>query len=110
MQWSFVRLVLIESTQKGIQFKVQVLTVFKMQYVTGRTITPIDIPVYNYVSNVENPLRWADFLDIIFAYKSIWLYFYVKNRTLYTITSFFLNWIPALILDTFFFFTGRKPR
>lgn len=42
----------------------------KAQQKTQQTITekPFDIPVYNYVSSVQNPLTWGRFTDLNIEY------------------------------------------
>lgn len=40
----------------------------KAQLNTGSIETPYEIPVYNYVSSVQNPLTWGEFTDLNIQY------------------------------------------
>lgn len=71
-----------------------------------------DIPIYNYVSSVENPLTWGEFTRLVinngFDYpfsNAIYYLSFHMNRTAFMnrIYMLFLHILPALIID----FLGR---
>lgn len=61
----------------------------KSQHIAGVEETPYEIPIYNYVSSVENPLTWGQFTDLNIAYGFdypftsaiwwVWLLFMTMN-------------------------------
>ncbi|XP_068621786.1 fatty acyl-CoA reductase wat-like [Battus philenor] len=81
---------------------------------------PVDQPppVYNYVSSVEQPLTWKNFMKYNEIYglkvptkQAVWYYlFYITpSKFLYTLTCFLLHWIPAYIIDAIAVLIGKKP-
>lgn len=83
------------------------------------TSKPENIPVYNYVSSVENPLTWGEFCDLNiekgFEYpfsNAIWYvsFFMNKSAMVNKIYQFFLHILPALLIDTVMVCAGQKPK
>lgn len=77
------------------------------------------IPVYNYVSSVENPLTWGEFCDLNIAKgfdypfsNAIWYvsFFMNKSAMVNKIYQFFLHILPALLIDTVMVCAGQKPK
>ncbi|KAL7043749.1 hypothetical protein ACKWTF_001650 [Chironomus riparius] len=78
-----------------------------------------DIPIYNYVSSVQNPLKWGEFTELNMRYgfiypfsSAIWYICFFMNKSafvnkLYTV---FLHIIPALLIDFIIICIGKKPR
>ncbi|CAH0549714.1 unnamed protein product [Brassicogethes aeneus] len=78
-----------------------------------------NISIYNYVSSVENPIRWGDFL--FFCWHHGLKYPLLKalrtpnvintnSEILYYIYTFLFHLLPALPVDLFAIITGNKPR
>ncbi|XP_031622375.1 fatty acyl-CoA reductase wat-like [Contarinia nasturtii] len=76
-----------------------------------------DIPIYNYVSSVENPLTWGQFTDQNirngFDYPFSTCYWYVsfhmhKTAFMNRIYMVFLHLLPALIFDLYQKVTGGQ--
>ncbi|KAL6257521.1 hypothetical protein P5V15_011094 [Pogonomyrmex californicus] len=75
-------------------------------------------PIYNYVSICENPITWRRFMKLNELYglqvpstRILWYYmFYLnKHKLVHDIYVLFLHTIPALVIDTILFLSGRKP-
>lgn len=86
-------------------------------YVKSRR--PIDPPIFNYVSSVENRITWGDFMkhnmemidrnpfsDAVW-YISLRL---TRSAILNNLYILFLHLIPALLVDTLAICLGRKPK
>jgi hypothetical protein len=67
-----------------------------------------DTKVYNFVSSVQHPITWQEFLDNCKeftvkypSFRAAWYYFvvYFCSRYAYLTASFFLEFIPACLLD-----------
>lgn len=78
-----------------------------------------DAPIYNFVSSVENPITWGEFMTINVMHekkypfiKSVWCVCFgmTKNPMLYNLQKFFYHYVPAVIMDSILFCTGQKPR
>lgn len=78
-----------------------------------------DIPIYNYVSSVENPLTWGQFTDLNikngFDYpfsSAIWYLSFHMHKTAFMnrIYMLFLHFLPALIIDMLAKCFRRQPR
>lgn len=78
-----------------------------------------DIPIYNYVSSVENPLTWGQFTDQNirngFDYPfstAIWYISFHMHRTAFVnrIYMIFLHLLPALFIDLVAMCVGQRPR
>lgn len=78
-----------------------------------------DIPIYNYVSSVENPLTWGQFTDLNiqngFEYPfstAIWYLSFHMHKTAFMnrIYMIFLHFLPALIIDMIAKCFRQKPR
>lgn len=76
------------------------------------------IPVYNSVSSCQKPISWGEFMKLNEIYglivpstKVIWVYRLTLNRYLFlhNIYAFLLHIIPAIIVDTLAYLTGRTP-
>ncbi|XP_015186637.1 PREDICTED: putative fatty acyl-CoA reductase CG8306, partial [Polistes dominula] len=77
-----------------------------------------EIPVYNSVSSVQRPITYDTIMhNVAFEglqvpskkvlwYASLW---YIKNYYFYIFMTIFLHWIPAIIVDSFLYLSGRKP-
>ncbi|KAF7267479.1 hypothetical protein GWI33_019312 [Rhynchophorus ferrugineus] len=77
------------------------------------------IPVYNYVSSVENPLYWNEFLNINYQEclkwipeKAIWYptITITNNKYFYYLMTFLYHTFPALLFDLASLAVGGKPR
>lgn len=78
-----------------------------------------DIPIYNYVSSVENPLTWGQFTDLNiqngFEYPfstAIWYISFHMHKTacMNRIYMIFLHFLPALMIDMIAKCFCQKPR
>lgn len=78
-----------------------------------------DIPIYNYVSSVENPLTWGQFTDLNiqngFEYPfstAIWYLSFHMHKTAFMnrIYMIFLHFLPALMIDMVAKCFRQKPR
>ena len=76
------------------------------------------MPVYNYVSEPENPITWMKIREILSEYRdsigSINIVYYpcgftMKSYRLFLILDFFLHYIPAVLVDIILKILGRKP-
>lgn len=81
--------------------------------------TSDNMPIYNYVSSVENPLTWGDFNEFNIKYgfthpfsSAIWyICFHMhKTATMNKIYMFFLHFLPAMLIDALAMCVGHKPR
>ncbi|XP_043499998.1 fatty acyl-CoA reductase wat-like, partial [Polistes fuscatus] len=57
-----------------------------------------EIPIYNVVSSVQRPINWATLENNM-----------KQNYFVYFILTIFLHWIPAIIVDSLAYLSGRKP-
>lgn len=95
-----------------------------------------EIPIYNYVSSVQNPLTWGKFTDLNIAHgfdfpfsSAIWwdlklfrydlliyiciryvCFFMHKSFYMNKLFTIFLHIIPALIIDFLIVCCARKPK
>lgn len=78
-----------------------------------------EIPIYNYVSSVENPLTWGQFtkLNIKNGFKypfssAFWYLCFSTHKSAFVnwIYVFFLHVIPAFLFDTISLCLRKKPR
>ncbi|CAH1395740.1 unnamed protein product [Nezara viridula] len=69
-----------------------------------------EVPIYNYVSSTDNPLKWSEFKNYIELHgdpvppiRAVWCYFMTIHRfwIAHLICTMFLHYLPALILDAF---------
>ncbi|XP_076687279.1 fatty acyl-CoA reductase wat-like [Andrena cerasifolii] len=76
------------------------------------------IPIYNSVSSSQNPITWGVFMNIIANFglevpsiQCIWYYMLILNRhlILHKICVIFFHMLPATIVDTLAYVSGRKP-
>ncbi|XP_041971169.1 fatty acyl-CoA reductase wat-like isoform X2 [Aricia agestis] len=74
--------------------------------------------VYNFVSSVDKPLLWENFMKIsevnglpIPPANAIWYYSLIltNSKILYELLFFFLHWVPAYIVDGIAILLGKKP-
>ena len=77
------------------------------------------IPIYNYVSSVEKPITWENYMALSQAngvktptVKAIYYYTLTLNRNYYLnlLYMFFLHLIPALLIDAAMVIACKKPR
>ncbi|XP_026467581.1 fatty acyl-CoA reductase wat-like [Ctenocephalides felis] len=78
-----------------------------------------DMPVYNYVSSVENPLTWGQYTELNvrlgFDYpfsSAIWYLCFTMNKsaTMNKLYKIFLHFLPAMLIDSLAICVGQKPR
>jgi alcohol-forming fatty acyl-CoA reductase len=78
-----------------------------------------EVPIYNFVSSIDNPLTWGDFTKFNIKYgfefpftSAIWYITFRMHRsaTVNKIYTFFLHILPALLIDTLGLCVGQKPR
>ncbi|XP_014355320.2 fatty acyl-CoA reductase wat [Papilio machaon] len=76
-----------------------------------------DIPIYNFVSGAQNPLKWKTFIDLNMKHgldkptmKAVWYYGLnlTSNYYMFLFYNFFLHYLPALFLDLYSLFTCRR--
>ncbi|XP_063632599.1 fatty acyl-CoA reductase wat-like isoform X1 [Cydia splendana] len=76
-----------------------------------------DIPIYNFVSGAQNPLKWSAFIEMNQKYgiekpttKAVWYYGLTptSNYLVFLVLNFFLHFLPALIVDGYCTLVGRK--
>lgn len=76
------------------------------------------MPIYNSVSSCQNPISWGEFMkkNEIYAFevpskKVVWYYMLILNRYLFmhNICAILFHLVPAVIIDTAAYLTGRKP-
>ncbi|XP_066598641.1 fatty acyl-CoA reductase wat-like [Prorops nasuta] len=77
-----------------------------------------EIPIYNSVSCNQKPITWGQFMKFNEVYgwevpseSVLWYYMFMlnKNRYVHMICVILLHFLPAAIVDTLAFLTGRKP-
>ncbi|CRL00357.1 CLUMA_CG013629, isoform A [Clunio marinus] len=80
---------------------------------------PYEIPIYNYVSSVQNPLTWGKFTDLNvkhgFKYpfsSAIWYMCFFMHKSFYMnkLYTIFLHIIPALLIDFIILCCAKKPK
>ncbi|XP_055698069.1 fatty acyl-CoA reductase wat-like [Phlebotomus papatasi] len=85
----------------------------------SESIEQKNVPIFNYVSSVENPLTWGRFTELNiklgFEYpfsSAIWyLSFHMhKSATVNKIYMIFLHFLPAMLIDSLALCVGQKPR
>ncbi|CAG9862416.1 unnamed protein product [Phyllotreta striolata] len=78
-----------------------------------------DIPIYNFESSNDCPITWEYFMNTSLKYgfsipsaKAIWYFCLIleKNLLLYTLYTFFLHTVPALLVDGALLCIGKKPK
>ncbi|KAJ2943391.1 hypothetical protein O0L34_g12201 [Tuta absoluta] len=78
-----------------------------------------DIPIYNFVSGAQNPIKWGDFIEINRKHgintpttKAVWYYGLnpTNNYYMFLFYNFFLHYLPALLIDSYISLTGRKQK
>ncbi|KAF2881899.1 hypothetical protein ILUMI_24280 [Ignelater luminosus] len=78
-----------------------------------------NIEIYNYVSSVQNPITWNDFMKYtekhglhIPTALMIWYPFLISNSyyIFHVICVFFLHTVPAYIVDLMAYCLGKQPR
>lgn len=76
-----------------------------------------NIPIYNFVSGVQNPITWGDFIERNRKYginkpttKAVWYYGLnpTNNYYMFLFYNFFLHYLPALLIDLYCLVTGRR--
>ncbi|XP_075232175.1 fatty acyl-CoA reductase wat-like isoform X2 [Lycorma delicatula] len=75
------------------------------------------LQVYNYVSSVEKPIRWGEFMCFAKAHgkeappnQAIWCYSMTLSTSwiFYKILVLFLHFLPAIIVDAFASLIGKR--
>ncbi|KAJ0182878.1 hypothetical protein K1T71_000854 [Dendrolimus kikuchii] len=75
------------------------------------------IPIYNYVSGAQNPLKWGKFIEINRRYginqpttKAVWYYGLnpTSNYYMFLFYNFFLHYLPALLIDAYSALRGKR--
>jgi len=78
-----------------------------------------DTKVYNFVSNIQQPITWGGYLDACKSYaiknpplRALWYYLLIACRRRYTFlaTSFLLDFIPACLKDIIPYITTGKHK
>lgn len=76
------------------------------------------VPIYNYVTTCQNRITWRRFLNLnkiygmqVVSADAKWYYMFLLNRYkfMHDVCVIFLHIIPAIIVDTLLFLSGRKP-
>lgn len=86
-----------------------------------RTVERIsdNIPIYNYVSSVENPITWGEHnllnelaAEICPMSSQMWKIgvYTTTNPFHYNLAKFFYHLVPAAFMDVGFLFMGQRPR
>jgi fatty acyl-CoA reductase len=77
------------------------------------------IPVYNYVSSIDNPTRFIDFLKVIKAQmyryplsKAIWMptLIWTTSSFWYSLFKILCNRTVAILCDMYYILTFKKPK
>ncbi|KAL4711343.1 hypothetical protein ACJJTC_019184 [Scirpophaga incertulas] len=77
-----------------------------------------EIPIYNFVSGAQNPIKWGQFIEMNRRYgidkpttKAVWYYGLNTTKCYYMFLfyNFFLHYLPALLIDFYCLLAG-KPR
>ena len=77
------------------------------------------VPVYNYVSSVQNRLTWWSFTELTSKWgrvtpsnRAVWSYSltFTKSRTMYLLLVALLHFLPALLVDVVCFVIGNPFR
>ncbi|XP_035723581.1 fatty acyl-CoA reductase wat-like [Vespa mandarinia] len=83
------------------------------------TVDAEEIPIYNIVSYVENPVKWnycilklLEIYSIVPYRKCLWYSFFLPltNEYFVYLCIILLHWIPGFIVDSLPFLVGSKPR
>ncbi|XP_046383568.1 fatty acyl-CoA reductase wat-like [Ischnura elegans] len=78
-----------------------------------------DVKIYNYVSSVQRPITWGEFMNLNIKYgmrtpsmRSIWYYTLTLNKSLFihNLYVLFLHLLPALIVDICGYAIGKRPK
>ncbi|XP_022905308.1 fatty acyl-CoA reductase wat-like [Onthophagus taurus] len=80
--------------------------------------THLNIPIYNYVSVVDNPITWEEYYTINKMYgeiyplsNALWCikFMLTSNRSVYNLMKVLYHYIPGVSLDFLGLFLGKKP-
>ncbi|XP_035723735.1 fatty acyl-CoA reductase wat-like isoform X1 [Vespa mandarinia] len=83
------------------------------------TVDAEEIPIYNIVSYVQNPVKWSycvlklfEIESIVPLRKCLWYPFFLPltNEYFVYLCIILLHWIPGFIVDSLALLVGRKPR
>jgi fatty acyl-CoA reductase len=75
--------------------------------------------VYNYVSSVQKPITWDEYMDKASRHgvhvptiRTVWCYSLTLNkyRFLHILYALLLHFLPAIIIDGFATLLGKEPR
>lgn len=84
-----------------------------------RIADPNCLPMYNYVSSKDNPIKWGTFqnncflVGINFPPSQALMYcfsYMTGSKALYTVLSFFLHYMLGYVFDFFFWMSGQPLR
>ncbi|CAH2235455.1 jg13306 [Pararge aegeria aegeria] len=76
-----------------------------------------DIPIYNFVSGAQAPIRWGEFIEYNRRFgmqtptiKAVWYYGLnpTNNYYMFMFYNFFLHYLPALFIDVFCALLGKR--
>lgn len=84
-------------------------------------VKPLDfeIPVYNFCVPASNPLTWSDFTSKTVVHgmvcpplNAMWYFFFTNNRSklVDVLSKLLFHYLPAILVDTFLFLSGKKPK
>ncbi|KAI4483858.1 hypothetical protein M0802_013256 [Mischocyttarus mexicanus] len=77
-----------------------------------------EIPIYNAVSSVQNPITWGCLEQLVEhcgmeipSKKVLWYYslMFISNYYVNFVVAIFVHWIPAIIVDSLAYLSGKKP-
>ncbi|XP_075231059.1 fatty acyl-CoA reductase wat-like [Lycorma delicatula] len=77
-----------------------------------------DIPIYNYVSSVQNPISWKEFIKLNYKHgihwptiRAVWYYSFtpIENPYFFVMVNFLLHTLPGYILDFLAIICGEPP-
>nr|XP_023023256.1 fatty acyl-CoA reductase wat-like [Leptinotarsa decemlineata] len=83
------------------------------------TETSNHLPVYNYVSSVENPITWNEFVELNMislksfpSSNSLWDTFVIMTPNVYwnKVLQIFYHTLPGLLIDFVTILSGKRPR
>ncbi|PSN51360.1 hypothetical protein C0J52_07924 [Blattella germanica] len=87
--------------------------------ITPTPQTDDEIPIYNYVSSVQKPITWGDFMEKGAHYgiqiptmRAVWCYSLTLNkyRSWHMLYVLFLHFLPAFIIDGIAIVVGKQPK
>lgn len=107
----------IDAVTEMVPVDLVVNSVIATAWYTGKS-NQQSIPVYNYVSSVQNPVTWNQFLQHNIKHgmhwptiRAIWYYSFwpTKNKYLFWLLNLLLHTIPGVFLDGIASLFGKTP-